>query len=113
MSPERRARLSAIVSRVDPDEYPQKAAVPDLGDSTCLANKECVGNGYTAAANICAGSLDGGLDSCQGDSGGPLVLNGKLFGTVSWGKGCADRGYPGVYAEIAPAVSVLHQQLDR
>ena len=26
---------------------------------------------------------------------------------------CADRGYPGVYAEIAPAVSVLRQQLDR
>ena len=43
-------------------------------------------------------------DACQGDSGGPLVLNGRLLGTVSWGKGCADPAYPRVYAEIAPAV---------
>jgi secreted trypsin-like serine protease len=40
-----------------------------------------------------------------------LVLNGKLLGTVSWGKGCADDGYPGVYAEIAPAAKTLTAQL--
>jgi len=96
-----------------PADTLQKAAVPDLGDSTCLANKEYVGNGYTAATNICAGYLEGGRDACQGDSGGPLVLNGRLLGTVSWGRGCADRGYPGVYAEIAPAAPILRTQLDR
>jgi len=90
-----------------PDDTLQKLAVPDLGDSTCLANKEYVANGYAAAPNICAGYLDGTADSCQGDSGGPLVLNGRLLGVVSWGKGCAEPGYPGVYAEVAPVVKAL------
>lgn len=49
---------------------------------------------------LCAGYLKGGQDSCQGDSGGPLVYMGKQIGVVSWGKGCADPGYPGVYTDI-------------
>jgi secreted trypsin-like serine protease len=94
-----------------PDDTLQKLAVPDLGDQACLANKEYVGNGYSAKFNVCAGYLDGTGDSCQGDSGGPLVLNGRLLGVVSWGKGCAEPGYPGVYAEVAPVVKALNAQL--
>lgn len=94
-----------------PADVLQKLRVPDLGDAVCLKNKEYVDNGYAASTNVCAGYLDGRADACQGDSGGPLVLNGKLLATVSWGKGCADAGYPGVYAEIAPSVKVLNAQL--
>ena len=94
-----------------PDDTLQKLAVPDLGDKTCLANKEYVANGYTAASNICAGYLTGTGDACQGDSGGPLVLNGRLLGLVSWGKGCAEPNFPGVYAEIASAVKTLRAQI--
>ena len=42
----------------------------------------------------------------QGDSGGPMMCkgdDGKLVhcGIVSWGRGCALAGYPGVYAETS------------
>lgn len=36
-----------------------------------------------------------------GDSGGPITSGGTLIGIVSWGVGCADPYYPGVYTRLA------------
>ena len=35
----------------------------------------------------------------QGDSGGPMTWNDVHVGIVSWGRGCALKGYPGVYSQ--------------
>lgn len=48
---------------------------------------------------FCAGDLRS-KDACSGDSGGPVVYNNQLCGIVSWGIGCAQSHYPGVYTNI-------------
>jgi len=72
-------------------------------DTTC---RNIYGNSQTYWDSfICAGESQGGKDACSGDSGGPLLANvdgePAQVGIVSWGNGCARRGFYGAYSEIA------------
>ncbi|EDW59491.1 trypsin-4 [Drosophila virilis] len=56
-------------------------------------------HGGVTEAMFCASARN--TDACQGDSGGPLTAQGRLIGIVSWGVGCADPYYPGVYTRLS------------
>lgn len=90
----------------------QEVEVPIVGNRQC----NCLyGVGSITGNMMCAGLLAGGKDSCQGDSGGPLVAeqNGRWIqgGIVSFGQGCAQANYPGVYARVSPYQNWINQQI--
>jgi trypsin len=76
-----------------------------------VANSQCdspdtkYNEGKITQNMMCA--ADEGKDACQGDSGGPLYdeENDTVVGIVSWGIGCANKDYPGVYSRISAQVS--------
>lgn len=72
-------------------------AIVDRG----ICNKQYSENSPITENMVCAGVPEGGKDSCANDSGGPLVnAAGELVGIVSWGQGCAEKDFPGVYARV-------------
>lgn len=83
--------------------------VPIVDRSKC--NKTYLGE--ISIRMICAGLEMGGKDSCQGDSGGPAKNNGTLAGIVSWGRGCAEPHYPGVYTNVARFVTWIKQKMSQ
>jgi secreted trypsin-like serine protease len=76
----------------------QKANVPILSRAICK-NDTQLGE-YFVDGMLCAGYLDGTIDTCQGDSGGPLVCGNKLVGITSFGYKCAALSHPGIYTDI-------------
>ncbi|XP_046403908.1 trypsin-3-like [Ischnura elegans] len=80
-------------------KFLQKVTVPVYDQNECAL--AYIMSGGITDQMFCAGVKEGGKDACQGDSGGPLVFNDKLYGIVSWGRGCGERGYPGVYAKVS------------
>lgn len=83
----------------------QEALVP-IVDKTVCSNNYSIFFGQNAITQnmLCAGYFEGGIDSCQGDSGGPLIIKenntSKLIGIVSWGAGCAEPYFPGIYTNV-------------
>ncbi|RXN03468.1 trypsin I-P1-like protein [Labeo rohita] len=79
----------------------QEVDVPMVGNTKC----NCLYGGSITDNMMCAGPLEGGRDSCQGDSGGPMVIKqGSRWiqaGVVSFGQGCAEPNYPGVYSRVS------------
>lgn len=93
----------------------QHAGVGRIGDAACAAG---YGAAFDPVTMVCAGLASGGVDSCHGDSGGSLVAplgaasaladaaGWATVGVTSWGEGCGDPGFPGVYARVtAPSLA--------
>ena len=100
-----------ISGTITPDTC-QYVQVPAVTNADC---NSAYGGGITESM-ICAGYLgEGGKDSCQGDSGGPFVCNkdGKaiIAGVVSWGYGCGEPEYPGVYARTTHVLNWIKAQM--
>ena len=80
---------------------------------------DAYGRGQITDDMLAAGVMGiGGKDACQGDSGGPLVVddgegNFVLAGVVSWGSGCADPNYPGLYARVSYFEEWINEKLDK
>ncbi|XP_025071202.1 transmembrane protease serine 2 isoform X1 [Alligator sinensis] len=87
--------------------------VPLIEPSRC--NAGLVYNGLILPTMICAGYLEGLIDSCQGDSGGPLVTAKDsvwwLVGDTSWGTGCATRNRPGVYGNMTMFTAWIYRNM--
>ncbi|XP_015269253.1 PREDICTED: transmembrane protease serine 2 [Gekko japonicus] len=89
------------------------AIVPLIESSRC--NTRHVYNGHVLSTMICAGYLEGKVDSCQGDSGGPLVTEKHalwwLVGDTSWGTGCASVNKPGVYGNMTQFTDWIYRNM--
>ncbi|KAG7309976.1 hypothetical protein JYU34_004499 [Plutella xylostella] len=85
----------------DPSKVLLKANLDILPDEECQNSQLAK---HLKPTMMCAYAK--GKDGCQGDSGGPLLTlepEGKYVqaGIVSWGIGCADPRYPGVYTKVS------------
>ncbi|KAM4624291.1 tryptase-2-like isoform 2-T2 [Polymixia lowei] len=80
----------------------REAHIPIVGNKEC----SCLNSMFVITDKmLCAGLLEGGVDTCQGDSGGPLVVKQDSRwiqpGVVSFGMGCARPNRPGVYTRVS------------
>ena len=77
-----------------------QASLPIVSEQQCK-------NAYPGEIDdsmLCAGLDEGGIGPCNGDVGGPLVceFNGTWYleGVSSWGHGCAQPDFYGVYTKV-------------
>ncbi len=90
----------------EPSGFPrdlQQAEVPIVANEVCNVLQSY--NGTILDSMLCAGFPQGGVDTCQADSGGPLIVPSgsgfALAGITSFGKGCAQPNFYGVYTRVS------------
>jgi Trypsin/PKD domain len=79
-----------------------EADAPIRSDADCASAYPIA---FVSSTMVCAGLADGSAastDTCQGDSGGPLLVGSPfaLTGVVSFGNGCNQAGFPGIYSRV-------------
>ncbi|XP_041989129.1 coagulation factor XI-like [Aricia agestis] len=83
-----------------------------------LSDEECKGSNLSEhivqETMMCA--FYKGRDGCQGDSGGPLLAfepsgHYVLAGIVSWGIGCGDERFPGVYTKVSKYIDWINKHI--
>ncbi|XP_019621150.1 PREDICTED: transmembrane protease serine 6-like [Branchiostoma belcheri] len=94
----------------------QEVKLPIVPHDVCNQPKSY--NSYVTDKMLCAGKMTGGKDTCQGDSGGPLVCekaDGRwyLVGITSWGRGCGEPNYPGVYTKVSMYMDWIRLKMDQ
>ena len=87
----------------------QQAEVPIVANEVCNAPQSY--NGIILDTMLCAGFPQGGVDTCQADSGGPLLVSSgrgfALAGITSFGQGCAQPNFYGVYTRVSSFVGFV------
>ncbi|XP_012862740.1 transmembrane protease serine 4 [Echinops telfairi] len=86
-----------------------QASVQVIDSTRC--NAEDAYQGEVTEKMLCAGILEGGVDTCQGDSGGPLMYQSdqwQVVGIVSWGHGCGGPSTPGVYTKVTAYLNWIY-----
>ncbi|OCT70480.1 transmembrane protease serine 13 [Xenopus laevis] len=103
-----------IANSDEGSQFLMQAQVQIIPTSVC--NRVNVYNGAISGRMVCAGYLEGKVDSCQGDSGGPLVCQQDgiwyLVGVTSWGSGCGQPNKPGVYSNIHAFLPWIYKQME-
>lgn len=129
-APDVRKYLAMAPTRWIPSDYGGSNQLRGVFLSA-LSNEECnrrmtaglEANGYGTWTDVvtpdmvCASSRNPnvGGDTCQGDSGGPLLVFDQqrsryvVAGIVSWGLGCADAEFPGVYHRVSSTADFIRQ----
>jgi secreted trypsin-like serine protease len=93
------------------------AKLPMVATSACHARyKSAFPDAAIGPGQLCAGTSAGGKDTCQGDSGGPLMaydLADQKYqvGVVSWGAGCAEPGWYGIYTRVSAHADWLRSKV--
>ncbi|KAK7071589.1 Neurotrypsin [Halocaridina rubra] len=97
-----------------PQNIPRSGLVTVYDMAQCTG-PDRYGTFEVTSGMICAGDLNGKIDTCTGDSGGPLTCQegGRfvLYGITSWGKGCGRRGQPGMYTKITKYLRWIHDTI--
>lgn len=85
--------------------------VPIVSNEACNAPTSY--DGAIRDDQFCAGLIEGGIDACAGDSGGPAIVGVDgvqvQIGIVSYGRGCAEPDFYGVYTDVSAFGGFIEQ----